>query len=369
MSRQDRFDDLDEMLLPKGIQKEIDDEVMLREQQKKTPKKKTAPTPAKNKKASKRSKKEQQHVYIAIAVGVVIFIVLLVMLIVMGNAGNSSSDGHSDKPYTQQVTMAEPDPDKTAFYNAGNVPELSNEGVKGLLKQAYFTVDGDLAVVLNLSNGTASEQQVLRINATIFNDKQETVAQQTVDRFDPPCYVDALSHGEVYFVIDRQNVVLRNDSLEKLGVTLEIASNPTDGSTVDRPQGAGPVVGDGPKDIAEGRSYYENTGNIPAMSDEGVKASIIRARYTNDGSLAVTLSLSNGTPDKQQVSMIDLLVQNGNGETIADFTFDTFETPCQVDSKSYTEVELMVDAGYVPKQDDSLASLACTISVSAGPIA
>ncbi len=367
MSQQNRRDDLDEMLLPKGIQQEIDDEVKLREKQQKAPKKSaSAPKMPKKKKVNK---KEQKTVFIAIGVGVAVFIVLLVMLVVMGNMGNNPSSNRSDRPYTEQVKMADPDPDKTGFYNAGNVPELSDEGVKGLLKQAYYTVDGDLAVVLNLSNGTISEQQVVRINATVFNDKHETVAQQTIDRFEPACYVSALSHGEIYFVIDRQNVVLRNDPLSKLGVTLEISSIPTDGSLPDAPKGNGPVVGDGPKDIAEGRSYYENLGNLPAMSEEGVKASIIRARYTNDGSLAVTLSLSNGTPDKQQVSKVEFHLQNGNGEAIAEYTFDSFETPCQIDSKSFTELELMVDAGYVQKQDDPLSTLSCTVSVSAGPIA
>ncbi len=364
MSQQNRRDDLDEMLLPKGIQKEIEDDIKLREPRKKEPKK-TAPA----KKRPKVSKKDQKTMFIAIGVGVAVFIVLLVMLVVMGNMGANPSDGRSDRPYTEQVTMAEPDPDKTSFYNAGNVPELSNEGVKGLLKQAYYTVDGDLAVVLNLSNGTASEQQVVRVNATVFNDSHETVAQQTIDRFDPACYVGALSHGEVYFVIDRQNVVLRNDPLSKLGVTLEIASIPTDGSQPDGPKGNGPVVGDGPKDIAEGRSYYENLGNLPEMSEEGVKASVIRARYTNDGSLAVTLSLSNGTPDKQQVSKVEFHLMNGNGDVIADYTFDSFETPCQIDSKGFSEMELMVDAGYVQRQDDPLSTLSYTISVSAGPLA
>ncbi len=369
MSQQNRRDDLDEMLLPEGIQKEIDDQIKLREPKKKTTAKTAATPKTKRAKAAKTSRKDQKQVYVAIGIGIALFVVLLVVLLMIGIAGGNPSDGRSDRPYTEQVEMAQPDPDKTAFYNAGNVPELSEEGVKGLLKQAYYTVDGDLAVVLNLSNGTASEQQVVRINATVFNDKQETVAQQTIDRFDPACYVGALRHGEIYFVIDRQNVVLRNDPLSKLGVTLEIASIPTDGSTVDRPQGNGPVVGDGPKDIAEGRSFYENLGNLPQMSEEGVKASIIRARYTNDGSLAVTLSLSNGTPDKQQVSKLDFLLQNGNGETIANYSFDSFETPVVIDSKSFTEAELMVDAGYVEKQDDSLATLSCTISVSAGPIA
>ena len=99
-----------------------------------------------------------------------------------------------------------------------------------------------------------------------------------------------------------------------------------------------------------------------------MKASIIRARYTNDGSLAVTLSLSNGTDVKQQVSMIDFLLQNGEGETIANYKFDQLETPCLVESQSYTEYDLIVDAPYVTLQDDSLATLACTISVAAAGV-
>ena len=144
---------------------------------------------------------------------------------------------------------------------------------------------------------------------------------------------------------------------------LEIASN--GGANND----SGAQVGNGPKDIAVGRSYYENLGNRPELSEEGIKATVIRARYTNDGSLAICFALSNGTAEKRNVSKIDLQLLNGNsGATIVSYAFDHFETPCHVESKGFAEVELIVDASYVSLSDDPLSSLTTTISVSSNPL-
>lgn len=383
----ERFDDLEEMHIPDSAKKsvaasagyeevtatvDLDNDVLVPTSVKERPPvapkakgKKTANQPSfKTPQAAAAAQKRRNETIAIVAVCAVVFIAILVFVWgVSTDWGRGDGSNALNDRYTSQVKMAQPDASKTAFLNESNIPELSSEGVKGLLKQAYYTVDGDLAVVLNLSNGTSSEQEVVRVNARVFNDKDETVAQQTVDRFDPKCVVPAMGHGEVYFVIDRSNVVLRNDPLSKLGVMLEIASN--GGANND----SGAQVGNGPKDIAVGRSYYENLGNRPELSEEGIKATVIRARYTNDGSLAICFALSNGTAEKRNVSKIDLQLLNGNsGATIVSYAFDHFETPCHVESKGFAEVELIVDASYVSLSDDPLSSLTTTISVSSNPL-
>ena len=348
-------DELDEMLVPQDHSTDLDDEVK-------------APKPKKLKKSDgdkpprqleKEAKKRKETVRTIVIVALC-FVLILGALI---GVGMLMSERAGTGGNVTTVEKADPAPGRT-YFKSDVEPELSAEGIKGRLKEAYYTVDGDLAVTLRLSNGLSTDQELVKLSVRIFNGDDETVAEQTIERFRPACTIAAGGYSDYYFEIAKKNVVLSDDPLKELGTTLEIGSKTIKGSNEDGEQSDGK----GPKDIAPGRTYYENTGNLPELSAEGVKASIIRARYTNDGSLAVTLSLSNGTDVKQQVSMIDFLLQNGEGETIANYKFDQLETPCFVESQSYTEYDLIVDAPYVALQDDSLATLACTISVAAAGV-
>ena len=363
MSQSNNYDDLDEMLVPQD--NSVDEEDIhvggkAAELSKSSKEKKKAPEKSKQQ-IAKEAKKRRETVNTVVTVGLV-FALVLALLIMVGVA--MSKRAGTDQPTTQQVVKADPDPDKSAFINESNVPELSAEGVKGMLKEAYYTKDGGLAVTLNLSNGTDSEHQLVRVNARIFNAAGETVAQETIDKFDPECFVPAGGHGEVYFVIKRENVVLRNDPLSELGTTLEIGSTPTDGSGKTKPT----TDGKGPKDIAPDRTCYENTANIPELSEEGIKGSIIRARYTNDGSLAVTLSLSNGMDEDHAVTKVDLLLENGDGGLIVNHSLDEFEEKTIVKANSYNEIDFIIDTSYVNIHDDPLSTLACTVSIGSGPV-
>ncbi len=356
MSRQPHYDDLDEMLVPKELQKA---------EKEKAAKKAGVGTKktAKERKAEQK-KQEQRQTILTV---VVIFVVLLALVIGIGVAMSKRVEpqGQNSTSQSAKVEKAQPDPDKTAFRSESNIPVLSDEGVKGLLKEAYYTVDGDLAVTLNLSNGTTSKHKLAKVGIRIFNGEDETVAQQTIDKFDPECYVEAGGYGEVYFLINKEYVVLSNDPLEKLGTTLEIGSIPTDAkATVAGDKDNGPVVGKGDKDIAAGRSFYENTGNIPAMASDGIKATVIRARYTNDGSLAVTLSLSNGTSANQRVESMQITIKNGGGDVIADSRLTGIDHT--VPTGSYNELHLILDKADVRLSDDPLSTLSTIITVNPG---
>lgn len=351
------YDDLDEMRVVDKHGEEIPDDIHERpKKEKERPRPQEKPSGPKKTPYQLRKEAEERAAKIkVIAIGVVIFVAVLALLIAVGvmmyQRGN---------PGGGAVTKAKPAEGMTMYLNENNIPALSAEGVKGLLREAYYTVDGDLAVTLNLSNGTSNQHRLSKVNIRIFNDKDETVAEQIVEKFNPTCYVPAGGREQVYFVIDRKNVVKHDDSLSMLGTTLEITSVPIKENDSD---------GNGPKDIASGRTYFENIGNLPELSADGVKATIIRARYTNDGSLAITLSLSNGSEADKSVSAIDVNITNGStGDAIAAYDFTSLDTPCTVAAMSYAEVDLIIDAPYVSAQDDPLSSLSCTVSVSASPV-
>ncbi len=358
MARQHSYDDLDEMQVPASAKDGNLDDIHVPKKQKSS-KKDAGKTPRQREREAKKRRETQKTIAIVATVFVLVAAALVGVGVWMGHRAGV------DTPATT-ANKAQPDLSRTKFLNESNTPDLSPEGVKGILKEAYFTVDGDLAVTLKLSNGTTKEQEVVRIACTIFNDKNETVARQTVDEFKPAVKVPAGGYGEAYFVIDEQNVALPSDPLSQLGTTLEIGSSPTDGSGKEDD-----VVEDpnGPKAIAEGRTYYENMGNIPELSADGVKGTIVRARYTNDGSLEVTLSLSNGMEEAHQLTRLDIAISNGNGETIASDTVSTFASPVVVPSKSYKEYTFIIDTEKVPLKNDPLSTLSCTVSIGTGPAA
>ena len=353
MARQHSYDDLDEMQVPASAKGNDLDEIHVPKTKKVKPGQ-AHMTPRQRAQAEKKRREKITTVMIVSSICLVLLAGVVFAGIWMGQRVGINTSSKAD-----------PDESRTMFLNEKNIPELSAEGVKGLLKEAYFTKSGDLAVTLNLSNGTASEQEVVRIACTIFNEKNETVARQTITKFKPAVKVPAGGYGEAYFVIDEENVILPDDPLSQLGTTLEIGSNPTDG-TANEEQTVDP---DGPKAVAPGRTYYENTGNIPELSAEGVKGTVVRAQYTNDGSLAVTLSLSNGMDEDHQVTQADVTIANGDGTTIASQMFTSFDTPCIVRKQSYSQLELIIDTANVPLKDDPLSTLSCTVSIGTGPVA
>ena len=284
-----------------------------------------------------------------------IFLAVLGALVAVGMAFSSD-----------EVQKSERDETRGYYLNTKNLPEMDPVGVRGTLREVYFTTNGDLAVTLNLSNGTSSEHEIVRVNATIVNDNGDVVAKQTLEEADLPkrYKVDAGARDEMYFEIDKENVLCPEDTLYALGSTLEIGSKPTDGKMpTTQPNGA--VVGDGPKDVAKNRQYYENLGNMPGFSADGLQATIVRARYTNDGSLVLDFSVSNGTDNDMDVDSLSVLMKNGDGNVITEYTFSGLAAQKHtVAAQSYGEVQLIVDAANVLIHDDSLETLTTSITAT-----
>ena len=159
------------------------------------------------------------------------FVVVLALLIAVGIWMTSRV------PQENRIRKSPIDTSKGYFLSEQNIPGRSNQGVKGLLKEAYFTTDGNLAVTLNLSNGTPKDMEVTNVGIRIFNDKDQTVAQDklTVDDFQIEYVVKANGYGEMYFEIDKAHVVKADDPLKVLGTTLEIGCVPTDGTSYEAP--------------------------------------------------------------------------------------------------------------------------------------
>ncbi len=358
MSRSDQYDELDEMTISAADAKkaELEDDIRIGGQQK--PKKqKPGEKPKTPYQLQKEAQQRRARNRMILIIGA-LFLVILGALIAVGVAFSQ------DVP--EVVQKAVRDETRGYFLNTKNLPEMDPAGVRGMIKEAYFTTDGDLAVTINLSNGTTSEHEVVRLVATVVNADQEIVAKQTFEgaQFLKTFKVPAGGRSEMYVEIDEKNVLLPEDTLGALGSTFEIGSKPTDGKMpTTQPNGA--VVGDGPKDVANGRQYYENLGNMPDFSADGLKATIVRARYTNDGSLVLDFSVSNGTATAQTLSSLNLMMKNGAGELITEYTFTDLTAQGHViAAQSYDEVQLIVDTAHVQLKNDTLETLTTSVTVS-----
>ena len=175
MSRPNAYEDLDEMIVS---QDSIDqDDIKVGKQ-----------TSAKAKKSQKgktplqiQREEEQHRKNVRMVMTIVgIFAVVLALLIAVGVWMGS----RVPKPDIDDVIKAERAETSGLFISETNIPELSNQGVKGLLKEAYYTKEGNLAVTLNLSNGTPKEMKIVKVGIRVFNDKDETIADQKLEAKD-----------------------------------------------------------------------------------------------------------------------------------------------------------------------------------------
>jgi len=221
------YDDLDEMSVSKDILDREDDIKVGKEKSLKKKAEKQNKTPYQ---LQKEAVQHNKNIRI-IGIIAIVFVVVLALLIAIGIWMTSRV------PQENRIRKAPVDTTKGYFLSEQNIPGRSNQGVKGLLKEAYYTTDGDLAVTLNLSNGTPKDMEVTNVGIRIFNDKDETVAQDklTSDDFQIEYIVKANGYGEMYFEIDKAHVVKADDPLKVLGTTLEIGCVPTDGSSYEAP--------------------------------------------------------------------------------------------------------------------------------------
>ncbi|MBR5134384.1 MAG: hypothetical protein IKV35_02180, partial [Clostridia bacterium] len=138
-------------------------------------------------------------------------------------------------------------------------------------------------------------------------------------------------------------------------------SEATSGDTVTTPDENAAY---GEKDPAVGMSYYENYSNLPELSADAVKATVVRARYTNDGSMTVALMFSNGASVDRTVTAVTVTLRNvDTGRVIASKRVDLTSDPCTVKAGAFEERQVMIDQTSVPMKYDKLDRVAATVEI------
>ena len=102
------------------------------------------------------------------------------------------------------------------FLNENNLPELSQDGLKCSITEAYYTEDGDLMLKLKFSNGTDNAEHLNTLDITLKNENQNTIAVAGTDEIDPNFIIQAGGYTDMVFYIPPEYIVIKDDNLDKL---------------------------------------------------------------------------------------------------------------------------------------------------------
>lgn len=116
-----------------------------------------------------------------------------------------------------------------------------------------------------------------------------------------------------------------------------------------------------------GRRSSNSPTPRPEISPDGVKGAVTQAYYTNDGHMAIRLSLSNGMGAAQQMRSIEIKVANGDGVPIAAGYAEAVEDGVVLPPDEFTPFLLYIAPDQIQITDDPLTTLSFEITVTTAP--
>ena len=127
-----------------------------------------------------------------------------------------------------------------------------------------------------------------------------------------------------------------------------------------------PPMDDG-KGPRNGATVFQQPDAVPEISPDGVKGAVTQAYYTNDGHMAIRLSLSNGMGAAQQMRSIEIKVANGDGVPIAAGYAEAVEDGVVLPPDEFTPFLLYIGPDQIQITDDPLTTLSFEITVTTAP--
>lgn len=104
----------------------------------------------------------------------------------------------------------------SAHFYSDEEPELSEEGIKGVITEAYYTNDGSLALKLKFSNGLDANHRLTSLEVVLQNEDEETIATGYTDAIDQAYYIAPKSYNDFTFYIEAKYVKISDDDLDEL---------------------------------------------------------------------------------------------------------------------------------------------------------
>lgn len=112
--------------------------------------------------------------------------------------------------------------DDQHFYDTAAQAEMSEEGIKGVITEAYYTRDKHLALVLNLSNGLPTKHYLTSLKVTVSNEDGGQIASGYTDQIKNDYYIEPNGYGTFTFYIRPEDIQIHDDDLDSL--TYEITT-------------------------------------------------------------------------------------------------------------------------------------------------
>lgn len=102
-----------------------------------------------------------------------------------------------------------------SFYSEEN-PELSADGIKGVITEAYYTNNGSLAVLLTLSNGLNADHYLTELTVKVENENGEVIADGYTDTIPEDFFIKPQGYNTFLLYIKPEHVKIKNDDLNSL---------------------------------------------------------------------------------------------------------------------------------------------------------
>ncbi len=114
-------------------------------------------------------------------------------------------------------------------------PELSSDGIKGVITEAYYTNNGSLAVLLTLSNGLEADHYLTELSVKVENEEGKVVAEGYTDTIPEDYFIKPEGYNTFLLYISPEHVKIKNDDLNSLSYEVktvgEVASDAIPSST------------------------------------------------------------------------------------------------------------------------------------------
>ena len=126
----------------------------------------------------------------------------------------------------------ERDPKSGYFTRPEDVPEMSQEGIKGVVREAYYTKDGHLAVVLLLSNGLNTNHRMTYLHVSLTNENGTLIAEGSTDKINKDFVIRPLSTAQFTFYITPADIRISDDDLDSLTYQIDTQGTVEDPSVL-----------------------------------------------------------------------------------------------------------------------------------------
>lgn len=186
--------------------------------------KQAAAAPNKQEKKQQRELQRELHREAApenrsglIILGVLVGLVLLVLLIGIIYMALNPQD------------MKARDETKGEYIDTTAEAELSADGIKGAVTQVYYSLDGSLAVFLDLGNGMETAQHPVSIYVQLENEDGAVIGAGRSDNIPADFAVEAGEREAFLLYIAPEHVQIAEDDLDQIGYEITIQSEDTKG--------------------------------------------------------------------------------------------------------------------------------------------